>query len=436
MRPFALVAGTVLLLAGCTLNTDYFSDYRGKNILGNYDFNAKNANGTAKWTTTTLGLITTAPTTDYYMGWAPASDLAGLGLSVGPDGSSVTYRLEIKNLIPDGDFENEGELALSSSLPASLTSIGWARNGTSIPQFRFSNAHLTNGQPSSLITFSPGRTVNNRSMLFASQASGDQLSLTLNTAIGSLWLPGTFQLRLDFVNAANSTVFGVYLVNGMGGAALSNTDADIGGEWTPPSNVTGASTPVTIQGLSHSFTVTATTDSRNLLLGGSTSSSLDAALIDNVRVLPSSIDLSATTSFPSLNSGALPLLPGTKSGAYVFTLMVRDDPTADQTGALIAHALNRFYPSGLTVTVRGKAKNSPGTRVLAQQFVPRPSAGWTTWTTLTLNGGLDFITADSDLAGSPALVVSLTPTNIIDSSTGGKDVGSLLVSQPNLTFNP
>src|SRR5262249_17467248 len=34
----ALAIATLLTVTGCKLNTDYFSDYRGKNLLSSYDF--------------------------------------------------------------------------------------------------------------------------------------------------------------------------------------------------------------------------------------------------------------------------------------------------------------------------------------------------------------------------------------------------------------
>lgn len=452
MRTLALVLGTttLLLAAGCTLNTDYFGDYRGKNLLANYDFNAMNST-TPKWTTTSLGLNAALATTDNYMTWAHATDLSGTGdgsvsrLDVGPDGASPAYRLEIKNLLPDGDFEAEGETLtgaprVTAPPPANMVTNGWALAGTT--KIRLSNVHENNGLPAFLI-FSSTRTLSHRSLLYASQNAGDYLTLSLDTALtrgsDSAWLAGQYRVRFDFYNVAPSQVLGLQL-KGPGLSQLLVADAENAGLWLVNGLNAVSTGPLTAYSVSKTFTVTSASDVRTLVIGNSSTSASDAAIIDSVRVIPANLDLSATTQFPSLSSGSLQLLPGSKPGAYQFTVRVHDDPSADQNGAsgipAVAHSPNRFVANGLTVTLRGKAKNSPGTKVLIQQFVARPAAGWSTWTTITLDGGLDFVDSDADLAGSPALVISLTPSDAVDVNTEGKDAGSLLVSQPTLTFNP
>ena len=423
MRTLSLVLGTAFLgLAGCNLNTDYFSEYRGKNLLSNYDFNAVEADGTPKWSTT-VG--------SSYMGWAQATDLAGLGLSVGPDGTSPAYRLEIKNLIPDGDFETEVPSVSPTAFPA--TPAGWNLNyvGTTA-KYRFNISHPNNLSAANFSLITPLSTIANMSFLFSAQNPGNSASLSLDVAATSLWVPGQYRLRLDFINVKTTTALGFQLTKG-NGAPLSELEAQDSGLWNQNNLMTASSD--TVASLSKTFTVAIGTDTRRFNIG--TNGQQDAVILDNVRLLLAVGDLSATASLPSLSSGSLQLLPGTKPGAYQFTIRVRDDPTADQTGGSgIAHTNNRFYPSGLSITIRGKAKNSPGSRVLLQHFEPRPSGGWAGWTTLSLSGGLDFVDTDADLGGTPALTVSLTPTNDIDDSTDGKDVGSLLVSQPTLTFNP
>ena len=455
MRTLPLVLGTALLaLSGCTLNTDYFGDYRGKNILSNYDFNALEADGTTpKWESKTLGLNATVPTADHYMTWEnvataghPEDGVAGTP-TAGPSGTPV-YRLEIKNLIPDGDFEKEADAGTGVGTAVTVfpgtVNAAWSTRIVG-PKYRFSSAHPDNADPSVVTSFTPPGTIDHISMLFSGQLGGDLVQLSLNGALGTanygpddLWKPGEYRIRLNFVNATALVNLGLGLDSGLL-HDLGVTDADNAGVWT-----VGGLTPVSatfparasVLSVSQTFTMSSPPGLRFLTIGASGTNDLgqDAAVVDNVRLVQSDLDLSATASFPSIASGSLPLLPGSKAGAYIFTIQVHDDPTANQWAGL-GHALNRFYPSGLTITVRGRSKNSANA-VLVSQFIPRPSAGWTAWTKITLNGGLDFVNADSDLGGSPALVLSLSPTNAIDDSTGGKDVGSLLVTEPTLTFNP
>ncbi len=102
-----MLSAATLLAASCTLDTDYFSEYRDTNLLGNYDFGAA-----GQWA---LAPNTTGNPSDY-MRWEDAA-------TPGPDGVSPGYRLEIKNLIPNGDFEDT--LANSATVaPWSMASPG------------------------------------------------------------------------------------------------------------------------------------------------------------------------------------------------------------------------------------------------------------------------------------------------------------------------
>jgi len=451
MRTLPLVLGTALLaLSGCTLNTDYFGDYRGKNILSNYDFNALEADGTTpKWAlvvdaTTQAAAIAAGQTysPSNYMTWEDvgnaanpdhAYDVTAGTPATGPSGSKV-YRIEIKNLIPNGDFENAVDSGLVNTVPTGL-GPEWTLTGSTY--LRLSTAHPDNGAPTpqSLPTGGSNiQTIDHRSLLFAANAgAGDYLKLALDTALGSpLWLPNQYRIRFDFANVTNGTSFEVSLIDRVtGNLPGDNLSADKGGDWKVDLLSTLNNPPLVITPVSRTFTVSSTTDQRTLRLGSA--SNADGAIIDNVRLMPAVSDLSVTASLPSLTSGSIQLLPGTKSGAYIFTLRILDDPTADQTS--LNHAPNRFHPNGLTVTIRGRAKNAPDT-ILLQQFVARPVSGWPIWTTLTLKGGLDFVDSDAELSGAQALRLFLSPTDSYDLATDGKDIGSLLISEPSLTFNP
>jgi hypothetical protein len=400
---------TLVLFAGCKLNTDYFSDYRGKNLLSNTGFSS------GKWALVSDSTSSDAgynPTPSNFMNWVAASSDTNLTSAYRSDSNGGSaYRLEILNLIPDGDFETETSSATSFTTPASTF---WATHMSSSNTLVFSSSGTdSNGVPLS---------INHNTMNFGSAGTNDYVTLDVGSAVGAAtWVspnPWTYtaaqyQFHMDFYNASEAeTTLTMALTQGS-----STTSWD-------QSNLTQHGT--TLYSVSEFIPIGNTTTSIAI---GSTSFQ-DTAYIDNVRLVNASIDPSVKLSYSSLSSGTLQLLPGTKSGAYVFSLYVRDDPTADQTSTAATHASNRFYASGLTVTVTAAVKSGSGTYTA---FVARPSGGWTSWTKLSFNMGFDFVDNDSQLNGSPALTIRLSPT---DTTTASRDAGSLLIAEPSLTYNP
>jgi hypothetical protein len=428
MRARAVLAiACVLTLAGCKLNTDYFKDYRGKNLLANWDFGALDASSNPKWALESYSDYATSTSTDYdatyttsdYMSWATASDLNGVldstsghYLNVGPNGTSPAYRLEIKNLFNDGDFE-------SASNNATISDSWWSPQGSA-------TALVYNGLFTSQIDASLHPSpISNQSMFFSGPA-GSEMTLTLSTSSVPLWnRPGSYRFRFDYRYFGTSQTFHAALT------PATNTDAENTGAWDA-TGLTNQST--SIVSFSHYFSLSASSASRTLTLGSA--SSQDEAVIDNVRVVHNDIPPYVTMSFSSLKSGTLQLLPGTKSGDYKLTFYVHDDPTADQTGGSgIAHTANRLNPSGITVQVTAAVQSgSTGTYV---HFIDRPSGGWPKWTQLSFPMGFNFVNSDADIpSGTSALKIEIAPTNTVNLSTDGKDVGSVLIAQPSFTYNP
>ncbi len=444
MRILSLAVGVPLLLAvfaGCNLNTDYFGDYRGKNLLGNSDF------GSGKWSLVsdpTLAAGGGYLPTDY-MTWesiAAGGHLTDANAGTptkGPDGVSPSYRLEIKNLIPDGDFE--GEIHTPSNTTGSFVAGETSFWTTTGPTIAFQDSSdvttYTNGVP-------PAIAGDHRSLVFnypTAVGGATYLKLALDNAVNAtsagFWSrSGSYRFRLDFYNYSTGTTFDLSLT----GPGITNANVPNVGNWTF-SNLPAASSPTVV---SASFllinTPPALGPSWTVNFGGVAN---DQIIVDNVRLLNVSVDPSVMLSFSSLSSGTAQLLPGTKSGAYVFTVYVRDDPTADQTQAAgTVHLVNRFYASGLTISVRAAVKSGSGTY---STFVARPPGGWTSWSKITVSLGFDFVDSDSKLNGQPALAVELSPTNVSNvnvqsdgnsSVSADRDVGSLLIAQPALTFNP
>jgi hypothetical protein len=420
--PVLFILIVLTLFAGCNLNTDYFSDYRGKNILGNSDF------GTGKWslasdtvtqTTATSAGKSYSPTN--YMTWEAVGSGANDGslssaYTRGPDGVSPGYRLELKNLIADGDFESDA-VGTNVTPPANWTMSGGGGR-TDIVLGSLS------GYPNN-----PNISLDNRALVWNQIAGGNYLNLEIDTAFNAnLLIPGGYLVRFDFVNLSLSKVMDIRLYS----TSFSESATLIGlaGAWSL-SGLTTVLVP-TRYGFSQIMTLNSSNLSPQILQFG-TISSTDFFAIDNVRVVKTDlVSPSVALNFSSLSSGSLQLLPGTKSGAYTLSFYVRDDPTADSTNGV--HLLNRLEPSGISASIIAAQK--PGSSSIPPIFAARPSGGWTSWTLVSIPLGIDFVDNDGQLSGRYALTVQLSPTNILDLTTGGEDVGSLLVSEPTLKFNP
>lgn len=416
--PF-LILGT--LLTGCTLSTDYFGEYRGVNLLGNYDFDDLDG-ATPKW-----GLAIT-PTPGDFMTWERigdpadpngnlARDTAASTPTVGPDSASPVYRLEIKNLIPNGDFED------STVTPDGTTTVptNWTvTDGTATPSyFQFGFTHSANSAY-------PNRSINGISLGWWGAAPGDNLSLDLDAAVqATAWRNIPYRFHVDFINISDLGTLGILLDDPTTTKVPENdtTTTEGGGTWDQSTLVGDPATAnhTSVFSPTRWLLLAATTDQRTLIFGSAGVLARYGAVLDNLRLLPDNLPLVVAAEFPSISSGIKPLLPGSKTGMYTFTVAVRTDPTAG--------TLNRFAARSFSVVVTAREKS--GIRSYPITF---SNSEWSAaWTTLNFDLGLDMVNSDADLGGQPALKITLSPTV---TNSGSVDVGSLLLSQPTLTFNP
>ena len=103
-----LVAATaVLAITGCRPAAG-FDEYRGVNLIESRDFDATDETGTALWQT---------DASNTYMTWEEVGSVTPPGVVTGP-----VYRLEVKNLLANGDFEN-------ATLPGFWSAAGAASVG-------------------------------------------------------------------------------------------------------------------------------------------------------------------------------------------------------------------------------------------------------------------------------------------------------------------
>lgn len=431
MRPLVPVL-SLLVLTGCTLSTDYFGEYRGVNLLGNYDFDAVDSGGAPKWKL--------APSTSSdFMTWErigptstdPARDTAASVPTVGPDGVSPVYRVEIKNLIPNGDFEDASKTGDGqTTLPAFWSTSDYLSNPVAI-------ASLIKFGPSPSTTALPG-ALDGRALGWSASQAGDQLRLDLHAGAVSLatnaWSASRYRFRSDLINVSDKFEVGLFLYTSAG-AKVDRSERTSSarlqpGDWTVSTLLADNSADHTSRFGVSEFFLTETdpsllsTEGRILVFGANDALTPYAAVIDNLRLVPDDQVLGVQAVFPRLDSGTKPLLPGSREGMYVFSVFVRNDPTAN--------TLNRFSPADVSIVLKARTKagdKSDGSKPSGL----RPAGGWSTWTKLTFNLGFDFVNNDQELAGANALTITISPTS---GSAGHPDAGSLLISQPVLTFNP
>jgi len=403
MRQVVPALALLVLSASCTLNTDYFTEYRGVNLLGNYDFDALKSDGvTPKWSLAT--------STDF-MVWAPVVDA--------DRPTEAVYRLEIKNLIPNGDFEDAAVTpdAAPSALPSGWTTTFWTGAAPTSPAVINFGASPSN-------TIHKGTVNGSRALGWDSGGTGNQLRVALRSqVVATAWLPIGYLFRVELINVGTGAAVGMTLYGDTGNTVPPDTMFNAP-DWTVNTVKSDNTTDNTsVYSVVRPFLLEDSADDRYVAFGPNSATGTNAAVLDNVRLLPRSESLVVSASFDTLASGVKPLLPGSKVGMYIFTVDVKDDPAAG--------SLNHFQPKVFTILVQTSEKNGVKT-YSPQPEISRPAGGWPTWTTITLSFGSDFVNRDSDLVG-PALKISLSPTV---SNTGDVDVGTILVSRPKLTFNP
>jgi len=399
MRLFVL--GTVLaVLTGCSLNTNYFSDYTGTNLLSGYGFS------NSGWASETKGLDNSS-SSDLYMNWASA-------LATGPGGGAA-YKLETLNLIPDGNFYTVG-----TSGGATPSTIYWTTySGDTVAAYSAATAWTGASNSSSASSTTS-------SLYYSGTASTSYLELNLATAIEAttgLSQPASheYQFQADFINSGSEPFF-VTAVNILDSTSVVSLAQLQTTTLTTNNTIYNFSS---LAGVKSSLDLTYNTSftSENLYFGYYDTSNNPAQkeefYLSNVRLVPDDVSLYTKLALSSLTSTSKQLIPGT----YTLSIYVKDDPRAGTTS-------NHFYAKGVTVQVTAATKTN-----LTKQVVVTSTrtSSWSSWTKLTFNlGTLDFVDSNSALSGNAALIIEISPTIM---NSGTRDSGAIYVSDPTLTFS-
>jgi hypothetical protein len=397
MRSFLIV----LFLLSCDLNVDYFSDYSNVNLIPNLELSTTSG----EW-----DLLTNNTPGDYdddYMLFESVT-------TPGPSGAPA-FRLEIKNMFPNGDFEN--------ALGAFWTLGGGSSSATIV------NSNVNSGFfPAYQRTISSG----DRSLKVVTEVANDFVGFDLTAAnFGPALVPtGTYIIKFDYrfytrfyvqYYRNNGTVYDDHqtVIKGVGLQNAFQLDTNFPQlESFPGTNLI---LPITIKSSgTHRFNFGFNTLANS---PGAPDVNKQIAMIDNVRMVRTNVDMWLESKVPNLNATALPLLPG----IYEFTLWVLQENTSD-VSPNNPPTHTRFRAPGITIEII--TQEATGIQTRSQYFT---DTGWSSWTKLTFR--IENVQFDNATFSSshPAIVIRLSP-NRMNGSFNQRDSGSLLISSPALFF--
>lgn len=426
--PLPFLYLSFLLLAACTLDTEYFKDYKDVNLIGNRPLSRSGTytDGTFWWGTGTDPDSDSSTDNDPLMGFQEMT--ATIPGPLNPEVPSATpvYRLEIKNLIPNGDF--------TSALDTTL----WTESGPRLLPLEIRSSEYTPvPQVSAQDYFRP--VTDGNPALWLNVGVNDVVSLDLRPLVTALEaaygesLTGSFSLRWNF-RAYNSLIFNL-------GEIWSGSGPEIVQPVTVNMNTFGQSGPDaalpvvgTIPSGNNPFPFPIDTASPFTLNFDGRLENPQNIVMDDLRmVYGETTDLVRSPwlelRIPRLEDAALKLLPGK---LYKFSIWVKNEAPADLTPL----TPNAYPATHLSVKIEYMDSEftlrTPETRVF-----PAGSA-WDNWTRLdvdlkdanTLQFPADYNPADH--GGRPVLKILLSPTDQTNMNT--PDAGRLLLAYPSFIF--
>jgi hypothetical protein len=306
--------------------------------------------------------------------------------------TAAVWRLEIRNQLPNGDFE---------ASPPGFPPAGWML--------------LNNSGSAVLDVVDTGAyAITNRTMTFDLRNRVDRLDLDLRNAVTGLLdtLPAnnTYIVRFDYRINFNQAV--VFEFNN--GIAPQSSDT-----WNGYGNL---STVRSFPPVDTFPIVTVGTNPAYYYSVGSldtTKGRPQHGAIDNVRVIRTSQTYFARMTVPSTDPG---LADELIAGPYRFSLWVEKDPVA---------APNRFPASNVEVLLQRTFKDGGGAVIASNTAIMSVALSGTGWQMVSVDLGgaerLDAATVEMEIAVSPT-----------DETHGanGMDCGSILISAPTLEMYP
>ncbi len=389
----------VLTVSGCRQITDFFSEYRGVNLIAGADFSHE------EWEL--VGRQVGADALTNLDSYIAVSEVSGAAASTedapaGAEAASIR-RIEILNLLPDGDFDS-GDTSAWDPVPLGPT------------------------PPSTSIESSGSYAINGNSLRYTTGSGESYLRRRIDGTSGladavSGVLPGrSYTLRFDLITTVN-TVFG----------HNNGTDTDYK-TWVLPT----ASQEATLYDFGE---IASPAPALELLSSGNQYFSINVpnaedrnfhdGSIDNVRITRDDIAPALRAAIPVADNqyGDLPFV----NGEYSFTVYVRTDPThTNETADASDNVPNRFPARQVTLrmgVIREESARVNSMEVSVHTDPQEAEDNWQSWTAVSVQGFLQV--DDADLSGEPlSILLSVSPNDTIGAFSAAP--GSLLIAEPTL----
>ena len=353
----------IFMIYSC-IQPDYFTRYDNKNLVSHFDFTdwARDQDST-------------------YMDWAEVSAAAAGGTSGLPDESAKIYRLEMKNLVPGGDFGSA----------ATIADAGWTVTGGSL----------------SLAT---STVLGSRALAFTIDSSGEYAEFKLDsTAVNN----SSYLFRFDLTSTNT-------------GSLAFQTKTDISSPEYKPSIKTANHiyrVPEDFEAdeiPSTEFSVydNSTDSFRIIYSGGNTT-----GYVDNFRIVKTDQTHYSRLSLPYTDENRVDDL-ALIGGTYRFSIYVKADPQAGSG--------NHYAADAVTLLMESFDDQNPSSvSTPPTSFSSSDYSGFSEWTKLSVDMETQ-ITIPED-GTSTVLRLSVCPGDA--RSTASLDACSILLSNPSLCYS-
>ncbi len=397
MKSIITITGITILFAifACKPLGDLFSEYRNTNLLSDSAKSFSSSDWTPDQDTT-------------YMNY---EEVSGTGYEP-PDGfgNATVYRLEIKNLIPNGDFE----ASTAGSAPN-----GWiAVNGGG-------------GTDTLQVVNSGDGQISGKTMYFKTNNSADRMDFnirdTTTGATDGFLTNASYLVRYDYRTDGqlyfeyNDTSISKYSWTFYGGPNGERPSSITNLIEFPPASIYEDFPDITVG--------SATT--YNFTFGSldTTKSGPQEGYIDNFRLVRTDITYKLRLTLATEDT-LQPLI----SGWYRFSIYVKRDPSAGSN--------NRFQCDRITLGISGGGISESGGEITfdestysnyAVYYDGQDDENWSNWSLLSVDC---FVQIPENIPETEAtLQLSITPTDDTHGALN-MDVGSILISSPSLVMSP
>ena len=389
MKRYLVLLLPLLVLIACD-PVDQFGDYRDVNLIDGKGFDS--------------GVWEPDRDESYYMNFEEVSSSIAGSTGDLPDDSGI-YRLEIPNLVPNGDFEG--------------STVG---GGVPSPWVLINTSGLSSAD---VVDTSSSYDINGNTFYYdIDDKETDRINYDMQSNLKDGFKEGKNYIIRFNIRSDGYTSFeyndGSSGFPGYSWTLQAGTDMSI--RSFPDENIISLITAQS--GATHNFTIGALDPDVQRV---------QTAYIDNFRVVRTDIDQFVRYEVPVVDSsGSRPELI---DGYYKFSVYIKEDPT-NTTIQSADKVANRFPASGVTLQMALKYDDEVYKTSAPAAFHPDDEdTDWSEWTKVTLTSGDAFSVTQFGTTEKVFIELRITPTDAAQAGNN-KDAGSLLIASPSLEYLP